>query len=235
MRRPTSAELKRIRARLLAWFAGNGRIFLWRHIEANAYVQILSELLLQRTRAETVSSRLGDVLALAPNWEALAGVNPESLGQTLAPLGLWRRRAASLRALALELKGRNWNFPDSIAELQKMPGIGQYMANAIYVILTGRPAPYIDVNMARVLERLFGPRRLVDIRYDPDLQAVAHQLVRSKHSKLLNWAILDLAATICKGRNPLCDECPVSRSCDYFKHSAGKRGASRRKRGVTNG
>jgi adenine-specific DNA glycosylase len=53
------------------------------------------------------------------------------------------------------------------------------------------------VKLARVLERVFGPRRLSDIRYDPYLQDLALRIVQHKDPARINWAFLDLAAMIC--------------------------------------
>lgn len=207
-----------MKRRILGWYSQHGRAFPWREPEASEYLQLVSELLLQRTRAETVSSRLASVLTVAPNWNALATVKVSVLQEVLMPLGLWQRRANSLQRLAVEIEMRHGVVPTDRSELESLPGIGQYMANAIQVILGGKSAPYLDSNMARILERLFGERRLADIRYDAELQEIAHAMVRSKASKKLNWGILDIAATICSIRQPRCFACPLRESCDYAKN-----------------
>jgi A/G-specific adenine glycosylase len=108
---------------------------------------------------------------------------------------------------------RNGRFPSDRADIEALPGIGQYIANAIQLFCHKLPRPLLDVNMARVLERVFGTRKLADIRYDPFLQDLAGRFVRSKMSARLNWAILDLAATICLARNPCCRNCPLAVMC----------------------
>ena len=71
--------------------------------------------------------------------------------------------------------------------------------------------------MARVLERLFGPRKLVDIRDDPHLQSLSRAIVKGKRAACVNWAILDLAAVVCTIKNPACDECPLRGYCQYVR------------------
>ena len=73
----------------------------------------------------------------------------------------------------------------------------------------------LDGNMARVIERVFEPRRLVDIRYDSRLQALARIMVRSSDPARVNWAILDVAARNCLPRVPRCEPCPLMRRCNY--------------------
>ncbi len=219
MRIPSSNQASAFRKRLLAWFSQHGRIFPWRQPGASLFDQVIAELLLQRTRAEAVAIRLPALLSLTPNWSILASTPEKDMETALKPLGLWRRRASSLRRLAVEVSGAGGVLPKTREALEQLPGVGQYMANAILVIQDVQPAPYLDTNMARVLERHFGPRDLSDIRYDPVLQRVAHKVTNSKQSLTVNWAILDFSAIVCKLRSPTCRSCPVRRTCDYYRSS----------------
>jgi A/G-specific adenine glycosylase len=106
-------------------------------------------------------------------------------------------------------------FPSSREELETLPAVGQYVASAVLLFAHKRPEPLLDANMARVLERAFEPRRLVDIRYDLRLQALARLLVRSRDPIRVNWAILDVAARHCGPRLPKCDGCPLRSRCNH--------------------
>lgn len=213
MTRPTSKEVARFRAYLLNWFAVNGRSFSWRRPKATVYQRVLPEVLLQRTRAESVAAFLPTFVRDYPSWRAISRANPNNLAQRLRPLGLWRRRTASLLALARAIAHRRGRFPSKREAIERLPGVGQYIANAIQLFAFGKPEPLLDASMARVLERWLGPRRLADIRYDPDLQYAARLLVRCKRSALVSWALLDLAASVCHKRRPDCVHCPVVALC----------------------
>ncbi len=112
---------------------------------------------------------------------------------------------------------RNEVLPTDRRELESMPFMGQYMANAVELLLYDKPFPLLDVNMSRVLERYIGERTMADIRYDPYLQKLAFKVVKHNHSKELNWAILDFAAITCKARNPICKTCFLARKCAFIK------------------
>ena len=210
---PEPRGLSRFRRRLLRWYDKNGRKFPWRKSSTNQYQAIVAELLLQRTRAETVADFFLDFILEFPSWNRLRIASVARLESCLRPIGLWRRRAASIRILALEMAKRGGLFPRDRAEIEALPGIGQYIANAVLLFCHGVPEPLLDLNMARVLERVFGPRKLADIRYDPYLQALAGKVVRCKTPTRLNWALLDLAATTCLTRNPRCNNCPLASMC----------------------
>ena len=110
---------------------------------------------------------------------------------------------------------RKGEFPNSRQELEMLPAVGQYVASAVLLFSHGRSAPLLDANMARLLERVFEPRKLVDIRYDPGLQALARDFFRSRRSIELNWAALDVAALYCRRANPVCVDCPLRNRCNH--------------------
>jgi A/G-specific adenine glycosylase len=211
-------KITRLRVALLSWWGEHGEAFPWRRSGASTYERVCVEVLLQRTRRETVSAIYAGFFERFPDWHALASCPEEELGQYLQPLGLWRRRAASLGALARYANAHLGAFPSTERELAKVPAVGQYVGNAILLFQHGKPRPLVDVNMARVVERVLRPRRLADIRHDPWLQSAAAWLVRSSPVET-NWAVLDFAAKVCRARNPRCDECIFARQCSFAKTS----------------
>jgi len=216
------ARIKRLEPRirrfddlLLKWFRVNARDFPWRRSSTSSYGMVVSEVLLQRTRAETVAAFFPAFMRRFPAWRHLAAATDADLRAFLEPIGLWRRRADSLRALGQELQQRRGRLPTTRQQLESLPGIGQYIASSVMLLCHGRREPLLDVNMARVLERCFTPRKLVDIRFDPWLQALARAVVDHEQAREVNWAILDLAAIHCRPRNPLCSTCPVRTCCQF--------------------
>ena len=217
-RKVVSVSNKRLadfRRKLLCWYSLNGRAFPWRRKSCRPYERIVSEVLLQRTRAETVSAILPRFVRVFPSWQRLARANTGQLRRFLKPLGLWRRRASSIRALATEMGQRRGRFPKRRDEIEQMPGVGQYIANAILLFVFKLPSPLLDVNMARVLERRFGKRVLADIRHDPYLQHLSALVVAGSKPEELNWAVLDLGALVCKTSTPKCEACPVRVGCKW--------------------
>ena len=212
----SEASIASFQRLLMDWYKEQGRSFPWRRAEVSLYEHTIAEILLQRTTATAVARFLPLFVKRFANWGDLASASIADLGECLKPLGLWRRRASSLHGLAKEMVERAGRFPDSREELEQLPGVGQYIANAVYMFETGSPAPLLDSNMARVLERVFGPRDLADIRYDPYLQNLASQAVVGAWRPLdLNWAMLDLAALVCKRNGPGCSICPIAPICAY--------------------
>ncbi|MBS0647525.1 MAG: hypothetical protein JSR97_13190 [Verrucomicrobia bacterium] len=201
---------------ILNWYETYGRRFPWRNKRLTQYQIIIAETLLQRTKAETVSKFYSQFTKDFPNWTSLAQADTTAIELYLKPIGLYRQRAMRLHNLAVEMVKRKGKLPKERAELESIPFIGQYIANAVELIIYKQPSPLIDVNMSRLLEHYFGIRKMADIRYDPYLQKLSYKVVNHKKSKEINWAILDFAALICLRRNPKCNICIFSRKCNYF-------------------
>lgn len=199
--------------KILYWFDLNGRKFPWRKAGLTHYQLIISEVLLQRTKAETIAKFYEKFLKRYPNWESLDKTRISTLEKVITPIGLYRQRAASLKKLAREMIKRNGTLPNSKDEIQKLPFAGQYITNAILLLIKKTSAPLLDVNMARVLERYFGERELADIRYDPYLQDLSKRVVNHKESKKINWGILDFAANVCQAVRPKCKNCLLRKNC----------------------
>lgn len=215
--------LLEFRRRLLVWYENNGRNFPWRKKSLSKYKIIISEILLQRTRAETVDSFFNAFIEKYPSWKKLAKAKKSEISEILHPIGLWKRRSSTLKQLAIFMSNRNGRFPRSREEIEAMPGVGQYIANAILLQCHGEAQPLLDVNMARVLERVFGTRKLSDIRYDPYLQGLSLEVVQCKEPKKINWAILDLASSTCLLRNPHCNACPIELICLRVRKDTGSK------------
>ena len=202
--------------RLLSWFDDCGRQLPWRHDTMEPWQVLVVEILLQQTQADRIAAFVPEFLADFPALGALAEAGESMLAARLATLGLQNRRARRLVALAGVLLGRGGRVPNSKPELESLPGVGPYVAAAYMSTVLREPEPMVDVNMARLIERLYGPRTLADIRYDPHINGIARRLIRLvDRPREFNWAVLDLGGAHCKARSPSCLGCPLLPVCPF--------------------
>jgi A/G-specific adenine glycosylase len=213
---PSKQKIDFFQKTILNWYHEHGRRFKWRAKGLTHYQYVIAEVLLQRTKAETIAKFYPAFLKAFPNWAALSNSDIEAIEEFLIPVGLYRQRSKRLMNLAKEMVKRNSRLPKDRKTLEEIPFMGQYIANSVELVIFGKPSPLIDVNMSRVLERFFGPRTLSDIRYDPYLQEISYLIVKHKNPKDINWAILDFGALICKPR-PRCFACVLNKQCEYLK------------------
>ena len=127
------------RARMLEWYRHHGRDFPWRKRSASSYNKIIAEVLLQRTRAETVAAFFPIFVTRYSSWAQLAEASEDELIALIRPVGLWRRRSTTLIDLAREMVKRKGRFPKDREDLEALPGVGQYIANSIMLLCHNNP------------------------------------------------------------------------------------------------
>lgn len=210
-----SGEFKR---RLLKWISENRRDFPWRET-CDPYKVLIAEIFLRKTDARKVLSIYERFIRKYPGFEALIHVDRRELEDFLRPLGLYRRRAKELIDLAqmVETKHRG-EVPHSREELLGLPGVGNYIANAVLCFAFGQDAPLLDTNVSRVVARVFSfESKKKRVRDDPEMWRAVRQMVPEGRARDFNLAVLDLAAKVCLPRKPECAICPVLSLCDYHR------------------
>lgn len=217
-------EINKFRRNLLEWATRNLRDFPWRKDSLPNYKRVIAEIFLQRTKAETISKFIPGFYKKYPSWKKLASAKEKELREFVEPVGLVNSRVDVLQRLSREMVKHGGRIPCNREKIDKLPGVGQYIANSIELLCCGKPLPLLDVNMARVLERYFGPRKLADIRYDPYLQGLAKRVVDCDDPVRMNFAILDFSHLVCTLKKPKCEKCQLKRKCQYFKNAKNEKG-----------
>jgi A/G-specific adenine glycosylase len=170
--------------------------------------------MLQQTRVETVVDYYDRFLTRFPDLHSLATADTEDVLRQWAGLGYYgraRNLQAAARQVVEELGGQ---LPDDVEGLRALKGVGRYTAGAVASIAFDRPAPVVDGNVARVLTRLLGIRE--DVRSAPVMTRLweeAEALARGRSPGDLNQALMELGATVCTPRSPLCESCPIAARC----------------------
>ncbi len=233
-RAPTDRKIQQFRDQLLTWAAEHGRDFPWRHTR-DPYRLLIAELMLRRTRSDQVARVYPEFLNRYPTLAQLAGAAWVEVKEILYPLGLEHRaeQVASFAAEAVENYGER--LPSRPDELRRIRGVGHYVANAVACFAGDSSAPFVDVNVARVLGRVFGLAEAVDWRYADatarrQLVGIAGRCVSGADPRTYHYALLDFGALVC-GPLPACPDCPMHRAriCEHCRKNRPQT-AGRRKR-----
>jgi A/G-specific adenine glycosylase len=216
-------DIPALRAALLAWYDAQARDLPWRTGPAAGKAGQrsdpcrvwLSEVMLQQT---TVPHATPYFLAFTRRWPTvsdLAAVEDGELMAAWAGLGYYARARNLLACARAVARDHGGVFPDTEEGLRALPGVGAYTAAAVAAIAFDRPANVVDGNVERVMARLFAVETPVpDAK--PELKRLAGQLVTDQRPGDWAQALMDLGATVCRPRAPLCDRCPVSAWCAGF-------------------
>jgi A/G-specific adenine glycosylase len=201
---------------LLDWFRLNSRDFPWRKTK-NPYRLIIAEIMLQRTRAEKVEPTYRKFVRELPDFEALATCDLKRINELIKPLGL-RKRARLIKEMAEDVVNKyNGKLPREAERLLELKGVGYYAANAVLCLAYGEDRPMVDWTVSRVFGRVFDIRIGKSPHTDKKFLEFVSQFIPKGKGKEFNLALLDLAAKICKPKNPECDICPLNNLCEYSK------------------
>lgn len=173
--------------------------------------------MLQQTTVAAVIPYYERFLARFPSVESLAEAPEQEVLRLWEGLGYYSR-ARNIHATAKQLVAeQGGHFPQSVAALQALRGIGRYTAGAIASFAFDVPAPIVEANTIRLYSRL------IAYRDDPRstagqqrLWSFAGQIVPNKNAAAFNHALMDLGATICTPQDPQCELCPVRQNCNAF-------------------
>jgi A/G-specific adenine glycosylase len=213
-------DIPALRAALLAWYDAQARDLAWRTGPAagkagqrsDPYRVWLSEVMLQQTTVPHATPYFMGFTQRWPTVSSLAAVDDGDLMAAWAGLGYYARARnllACARAVAADHGGV---FPDTEDALRALPGVGAYTAAAVAAIAFDRAANVVDGNVERVMARLFAVEEPVPAA-KPELKRLAGELVTDTRPGDWAQALMDLGATVCRPKAPLCDRCPVSVWC----------------------
>lgn len=210
-----STKIQRYQNKIIDFWREHGRHGLaWRQT-TDPWKLLLAEMLLRKTtsaQAEQVYRQLEPLSCLE-----IAKMNAEQLEEVLHPLGISRVRTEQIREAASVIAVLNPEDMHSDSFLRSLQGIGHYISNSVRCCAFGIPAPALDTNMIRVIERVFGwVSKRARAREDKKLWDFAQTLVPADQCREYNWGVLDFASAICTHRNPHCDICPIQDICDYY-------------------
>ena len=239
------------RKSLAAWYTRHARELPWRGIK-DPYATWLSEIMLQQTRVATVIERYSEFLERFPTIRALAEAEESDVLALWSGLGYYRRARMLHRGAQFVMRELSGKLPRTAEKLRTLPGVGDYTSAAIASIAFRESIAVVDGNVERVLFRILGLPEDRSGAARKHLAAVAQSLVPAKPEKNSrtnpagdhNQAMMELGATICTPRSPLCMQCPVVDFCiTRGEHATPERGKQQsrtvahllalRKRGTT--
>lgn len=200
-----------IRAALLDWYAVHKRALPWR-ATSDPYRIWVSEIMLQQTRVAAVLDHYRRFLAAFPTVDALAAASEAEVLALWSGLGYYRRARMLHRAAQVVVRELGGAMPRTAAALRALPGVGAYTAAAVASIAFGEPVAAVDGNVERVLARVAG-WSAAELGFATRARTFADALVDAERPGDFNQAMMELGATLCLPRAPLCLGCPVREWC----------------------
>lgn len=230
----TNYNTARFNDNLIDWFNREKRDLPWRHSK-NPYRVWVSEVMLQQTRVDTVIPYFNRFMERFPTIEDLASAESDEVVKYWEGLGYYSRVRNLHEAVREVVATYDGIVPEEKEKFEKLKGVGPYTTGAVLSIAYNQPEPAVDGNVMRVMSRQFG---IYDDIAVPKTRKVFEQVVRRlmdpTRASDFNEGVMELGATVCTPKNPMCSLCPVQDDCYANAHHVQeelpvktKKGASR--------
>jgi len=206
--------------KILTWYDNNKRTLPWRISQKSKkkqYYRILSEFMLQQTQVKTVIPYFNNFVKKIPSLKALSNCKERKILKLWEGLGYYRRAKNLHKTARILIQNYNGKIPKKFEEIKKLPGVGEYTANALLALVHNKASLPIDGNVKRVFSRLF----LIDekyINFNKKIKKIANKIINTHNrNDDLAEALMEFGAIVCKPRNPLCNNCNIRKYCKFFK------------------
>ena len=209
-------QRREYRRRLRTWFRQTKRDLPWRDTR-DPYRVWVSEVMLQQTQVATVVPYFQRFVARYPDILTLAGADQQDILKSWEKMGYYARARNLHKAAGIVAREYDGHVPSDYDTFRALPGVGDYIAAAVMSIAFERPFAVVDGNVKRVLSRLLMIEEPVNKPSSKKrFQSDADDLLDTKHPGDFNQAMMELGATVCRPKQPLCEDCPVLRYCAAY-------------------
>jgi len=205
--------------KILAWYDNNRRILPWRVSKKSPkklYYRLLSEFMLQQTQVKTALPYFKNFLLHLPSLESLSRSNEKKVLKLWEGLGYYRRARNLLATAKILVKEHKSKLPKKIIDIKKLPGIGDYTANALLAFVHNQPTIAIDGNVKRVFSRITNKSE-DKINFNKLIETNKKTFFKTERNSDFVEALIEFGALICKPKKPECLKCNIKNICGYFK------------------
>ena len=174
--------------------------------------------MLQQTQVKTVIPYFNKFIKKFKTLESLSKTNEKQILKLWEGLGYYRRARNLLASAQVLVKQYNSELPNTIPEIKKLPGVGEYTANALLGLIYNQPTIAIDGNVKRVFARLLNKKK-EKINFEKLIILNKKKLFNTKRNADFVEALMEFGALVCKPKDPKCSICCLNKSCKYLKSS----------------
>tara|TARA_B100000965_G_scaffold319479_1_gene280395 strand:- start:1688 stop:2563 length:876 start_codon:yes stop_codon:yes gene_type:complete len=174
--------------------------------------------MLQQTQVTTVIPYFKKFTKYFKTLKSLSKSNEQKILKLWEGLGYYRRARNLLATSKVLVNQYNSKLPNTIKEIKKLPGIGDYTANALIGLVHDQPAIAVDGNVKRVFSRIVNKKES-KINFDQFIEINKKIFFNSKRNSDFVEALMEFGALICKPKDPKCYICNLNKNCKYFNSS----------------
>ena len=181
----------------------------------DAYKILISTMLSLRTKDSTTRDASMRLFEKAGNPKDMLKLSEEKIAKLIYPVGFYRVKAKNILEVSKTIiDDYNGKVPDEIDELLKLRGVGRKVANLVVTEAFDKYGICVDTHVHRISNR-FG---YVSTKKPEQTEFALRKKLPKKYWRVYNDTLVIYGQNLCKPINPLCNQCSVSKYCDYFKN-----------------
>ena len=181
----------------------------------DAYKILISTMLSLRTKDSTTRDASMRLFEKAGNPKDMLKLSEEEIAKLIYPVGFYRVKAKYILEVSQTIiDDYNGKVPDEIDELLKLRGVGRKVANLVITEAFDKYGICVDTHVHRISNR-FG---YVSTKKPEQTEFALRKKLPKKYWRVYNDTLVIYGQNLCKPINPLCNQCSVSKYCDYFKN-----------------
>ncbi|CCY76854.1 endonuclease III [Brachyspira aalborgi] len=181
----------------------------------DAYKILISTMLSLRTKDSTTRDASMRLFEKAGNPKDMLKLSEEEIAKLIYPVGFYRVKAKNILEVSKTIiDDYNGKVPDEIDELLKLRGVGRKVANLVITEAFDKYGICVDTHVHRISNR-FG---YVSTKKPEQTEFALRKKLPKKYWRVYNDTLVIYGQNLCKPINPLCNQCSVSKYCDYFKN-----------------
>lgn len=181
----------------------------------DAYKILISTMLSLRTKDSTTRDASMRLFEKAGNPKDMLKLSEEEIAKLIYPVGFYRVKAKNILEVSKTIiDDYNGKVPDEIDELLKLRGVGRKVANLVVTEAFDKYGICVDTHVHRISNR-FG---YVSTKKPEQTEFALRKKLPKKYWRIYNDTLVIYGQNLCKPINPLCNQCSVSKYCDYFKN-----------------
>ncbi len=184
--------------------------------------------MLQQTKVKTVIPYFKKFTEKYRTIESLSKISENQILKLWEGLGYYRRAINLLASTKLLVKKHKSKLPNTLEEIKKLPGVGDYTANALLGIIHNKPTIAIDGNVKRVFSRYLNKKES-KINFEKLIFINKKNLFITNRNSDLVEALMEFGALVCKPKDPKCYDCCLNKNCKYIRSSKKLKLTSRKK------
>lgn len=181
---------------------------------------LVSVILSAQCTDKRVNMTTPALFAKFPDAEALAQAQFDEVFHLIKSISYPNNKSKHLLGMSkMLIEQYGGVVPDSVDELQKLPGVGRKTANVIASCIYNQPRMAVDTHVFRVAKRLgltIGAKNPLQA----EMQLIKH-IPEEKIPLAHHWLILH-GRYVCIARKPKCHECKITSWCKYFEQNQKK-------------